>query len=890
MAIFNPEFFTNPTASLNTSFGIPNCVTNLGLNALRLLSGETLSTLFGTVEEGKSVAEGKIAGAVKELFTYKGYLSVDDDTGKLTISGFAENNLDLSFLAKLDAINRDLAAAEALINQGVDFVNEVLDCVGQFKDFLGGTEGATISSTAGGLGAGTTNTYVNNLAAAEQAITIQQITDAQEFIKACNDVQIRIGQVLNEQANRDAATEPEGPIFRMIYGPPVSKKGLFILSEDGLYYDSQVRKYNGKDIPSASDIGIVIDSESWDMKFPPNLGGKGTIVSLADVNEYVDTLFDINKIDNSDALKTYYDNDHFLEVLESQKQKQVLDTSAQITELYASGYANDSALIVNYRQSLYGILASYEEKINKRKKQIEVAVKASTEFGVSQTFALGTIPINDFSYLSSINLTISLEQQQRLSFEAGSVGETVLPIQPIFVRSVGSESSKFVVPFNVADVGKGAIITTGGSVSSTNVPTLSITDQIVPDKLFAAFNFLRAKGQKPDSDVFGSLNCATLGMKNNAQLIGRNPILFTSGLAIPYLGGMTTINNFSKEIRDYKSICRLPETVPFQNFMYNKAGGSFECWLHMPGYGTSSNTYERGERATLNLNATNAEWVDYNYYKILLANENLGGNVAAELSSVVTANGTDSVRGMLMGFSRDPAITFNEKVVGGPDTNIGLNAGGIEASATTASSCFFIAPTMSVNKNMATFTPQYDGCNSDNYAKMTIYDDVTVNGTKFSDVKNGFMHLAVTFDVSSNDCKVFLDSHLMATSSLTEVFGFPKYQAPAIPSFIVPPDSDASSFYYSENTVRQKEDTHYFDNGPANDGFFTPWMIGGGWTDGFPISPDTSAGGFMGTHHGYTSGLNGYVGSVKFYSKPLSNDEVATNYNAQKGFFKNIIT
>ena len=132
-------------------------------------------------------------------------------------------------------------------------------------------------------------------------------------------------------------------------------------------------------------------------------------------------------------------------------------------------------------------------------------------------------------------------------------------------------------------------------------------------------------------------------MKNNAQLIGRNPILFTSGLAIPYLGGMTTISNFTKEVGNYKSICRLPETVPFQNFMYNKAGGSFECWLHMPGYGTSSNTYERGERATLNLNATNAEWVDYNYYKILLANENLGGNVAAELSSVVTANGTDSV-------------------------------------------------------------------------------------------------------------------------------------------------------------------------------------------------------------------------------------------------------
>ena len=77
---------------------------------------------------------------------------------------------------------------------------------------------------------------------------------------------------------------------------------------------------------------------------------------------------------------------------------------------------------------------------------------------------------------------------------------------------------------------------------------------------------------------------------------------------------------------------------------------------------------------------------------------------------------------------------------------------------------------------------------------------------------------------------------------------------------------------------------------PRNNSFFTPWLLGGGWTDGIPVAADTSAGGFMGTGHGYSSGLNGYVGSVKFYAKPLSNSEVKTNYNAQKGFFKNIVT
>ena len=67
---------------------------------------------------------------------------------------------------------------------------------------------------------------------------------------------------------------------------------------------------------------------------------------------------------------------------------------------------------------------------------------------------------------------------------------------------------------------------------------------------------------------------------------------------------------------------------------------------------------------------------------------------------------------------------------------------------------------------------------------------------------------------------------------------------------------------------------------------WTPWIVGGGWTDGMKITSDT--GGFMANKHGYRSALDGYVGSLKFYSKALTNTEVLTNYNAQKAFFKNI--
>ena len=889
MAIFNPEFFTNPAASLNSSFGIPTCILNFAGDALALLSSKSLISLSNAADQGKEGAFNSISEAVKKLYNATGFLEVDSAGNVVLKSEASEDGLDLSFLDTLDAINRDLALAEDLVLQGVDYVNDVLNCLSDFSLWLGSTRGDSKTSSPGGLASGGSSGYVQNSSNADRVLTVQVVTEATEFIQKCNELQARIATVLSDrQTLIQREADDEAPIFRLVYGPPVSKQGLFILSEDGLYYDSQDRMYNGKDLPDTSDIGVVIPSESWKMNYPANLGGKGTIVSLSDINQYVDTLFDINKIDESKELKEYYDNDHFLQVIEAQKQKQVLDTSAQITELYASGYSNDSALLVNYRQSLYGILGSYDDKLNKRKKQIEVAVKASTEFGVSSNFAVGEIPINDFSYLSSVNLSVSLEQQQRLAFEAGDVEEVVLPIKPIFVRSFGSESNRFVLPFSVAEVGKGAIVTTG-SVSSTTIPTLSITDSIVTDKLFAAYNFLKAAGTPPDSEKFASLNCASLGISDNAQLIGRNSTLFTSGLGIPFLAGMVKFNNFAQEVRDYRSVCRLPDTTDFQNFMYNKNGGSFECWLHMPGYGTSSNLYERGERTTLNLNAETAEWVDYNYYKIILGNENVGGSLAANVSSVVTAEGTDSVRGMLMGFSRDPAITFDEKVFGGSDTEIGLDAG-IEASATTASSCFFIAPTMSVNKNQATFVPQIDSCSGDSYAKLALYDTVTVNGVKFADVANEFMHLAVSFDVSSDKCRVYLDSNLMTTSSLSKVFGTAKSQIPRLPTFIQPETSEVSSFYYADTTVRQRQGVSFFDNGPRNNPFFTPWLLGGGWTDGIPVAADTSAGGFMGTGHGYSSGLNGYVGSVKFYAKPLSNSEVKTNYNAQKGFFKNIVT
>ena len=117
--------------------------------------------------------------------------------------------------------------------------------------------------------------------------------------------------------------------------------------------------------------------------------------------------------------------------------------------------------------------------------------------------------------------------------------------------------------------------------------------------------------------------------------------------------------------------------------------------------------------------------------------------------------------------------------------------------------------------------------------------------------------------------------------------------------------------------------------GPRNDPFFTPWIVGGGWTDGLPLTASATnsslgakfknirvnlneigvdstsyvastgktdyivdlssvQGGFSGPSNGLYSGLGGHLGSLKIYSKPLSNSEALKNYNAHKTFFDNV--
>lgn len=223
-----------------------------------------------------------------------------------------------------------------------------------------------------------------------------------------------------------------------------------------------------------------------------------------------------------------------------------------------------------------------------------------------------------------------------------------------------------------------------------------------------------------------------------------------------------------------------------------------------------------------------------------------------------------------MGFTRDRQITKNLF----PTNSLSEHH--------TSATGFYIAPTQSINVSDITFINNSKNINNcisgPGYHKMFVRGNVqTPGGVSFYDTSCQFIHTVISVSPIKDEIKIYLDSELLTTSSLVDVFGTIKYSPPQIPSF------------YTENSFNYKESGNLsstvFSLGPELNSFFTPWIVGGGYSDGYY---DNNTSGFMSTNSGRKSGLNGFIGSLKFYSKALNNSEVKINFNSQKSFFKNI--
>lgn len=892
MASFDLDAFAKATGdsganvvnAAGMAFGVPSCMLSLGAAALSLLPTPILAQINMMAMMGKAKANEVISDILRALMLNTGIIEFDTETGTFQFkSVISWMNLDLDGLQALADLGGLIGALQYAASFGAQLyeniqnigneINAIIDCLNTFKSIKQYEKGNSAATRSGPSDD------------ARFAAARAELKYATEFVQQCDALMATIGNILLErELNPDLeprisdckefdqflsgttfcrvpVEDPEilsdrDGVFRLTYGPPISVDGQYILSKDGLYYDSQ---NGGINTAFAAISGIIPLGDTWKYNYDPNLGGKGQAVSLKDLDKFSDNLFDSKIIDDSLGMQTYYDQDHFLSVLKQQRDKHMYDLSASLQT-----YINNNegiSVVANQRQLMISEMTNHNSKINRRKKQIEVAVKAPQIYGgkSSPIFAPGDIPINDFSYLANCNLSVDLQKQKALVFKQGDVDGIVLPISPKYVSTSLKSPSFSIEHLKVPLVGKGAIIYTPSAANTGTV--LSLTDQVVYNGLFAIYNFLEAEVELPSSIDFNTTNCAVTNMYNNAQLVGPSKrSIFFSGLGIPYLEGV--VRNKSSDPRGASglgSFVRLPDTPEFRDLMYSNQGFTMECWVHVP-----------------NINNAGIGWLSSttsSLTKVLLGNENTG--IASgydyvnylgqkpDLDYLPNQRGDQLVRGFLCGFTRDRRIT-----------QVSASYSNINSQNDPASSLsFFIAPTQSRDASSASFINKDDCQNTTTFYKMKV--DLS-SAPSLANVSSQFILLDIVCDPPSDSIKLYADGALLATSSISDVFGVNPNTSPNLPTF-----KKNNSFQYSSTTV---DGPTSLRQGPRLNAFYTPWIVGGGYTDGM-----YQYGNFLGGDRGgVVSGLRGHIGSLKFYSRPLDNREVSINYEAQKGFFKNI--
>lgn len=903
MAKFDLETFTALTGqgqgtltSVGTSFGMPSCMLNLANDALSLLPSPILNSMRGSADAGRSRADELTKDAVKALMLNTGIIEFDTDEGVFKfISDSSKNGLDDNEGGILNQLGGFLGAAESAVGFGAQLyknyesasaqIKGVADCIGSYEDILAFQGGNAVDKRQ--ELAALDPAKKQEIFDAEYGAHKKSLDQANEFISAADSLVNDIDSILLARAqnpdlepefNSDFASqvsgtgfkvagepgteETEEEILRLVFGPPQSSKGYFLLSVDGLYYDSQTDAGLSPILSTIEDLESKLSAaEKWKFEYDPNLGGKGIEISTKELNVYIDTIFDANIVDNSKQLKTHYDEDHLLQVLEGEKNKRTFDLSAQVQELIDGGEAQ--ALIVNARQALMSELALHNNKVVRRKKQIEVAVKAPAIYGSGGgIFKPGEVPINDFSYLKGFNLAAKLESQKSLVLDQVEVSSVVLPLKPTFVVSKGSEDSSNVEHLLVPQVGEGGIIHSGG-VYETEGTKLSVTNNITTDGLFAIYNYLQTNIESSESTDFTILNCATTNNYNNAQLVAGNASkVFGLGLGVPKLSGITEQDSGSVETPSgVGSYIKLPETKEFMDFMYGDQGFTFETWVEVPGMNSLD------------------EWDNFgasSLYRLILANENVGikhpEDAQTNSERLVKDMGDNIVRGFVMGFTRDERLT---------KTSTPNNNNSLDNNSPVSSLSFFMAPTQSMDASTAGFInnskSSYCASSEGWYGMFIDASTANTEGNKFISCCGDFCLLTITVEPDRDEVKVYLDSNLMATASIDSVFATGKMSSPQIPS-----SHKSNSFKYTDTSLTALPSS--LSGGPDLDTVFTPWILGGGYTDGLYLN-----GNFMGGENGgLTSGLKGHLGSTKFYSRAISNDEIANNFLAQKDFFKNI--
>ena len=853
----------SPIDALGTQYGVPSCMLNLAKEALSLIPSELLSPIRSQISEGKDAASSYTKKLASKLRMDTGIteFATDDGTYRL-VSNSSKLGSDEDELGFFDSIGEFVGSIGTALSVGsqlysnvqataadIERLQECLQTYKTFKEFSGGVRTvapATITT--------------------QYATAIEQSVDALKFQVSAQGSLDNIDSVLLDRAIDpslepspfDASAPPAPPteeIFRLQAGPPVSKKGKFILSVDGLYFDSQ----KGGLEPALLELQLrksaIPNATAWKLEFDPSLGGRGVPTSTDDLNVYFNTIFDPNVIDNSPFLETYYSQDTLLQSLIGQMNRKIYDVSSNIETQIYDGAAQ--IIIDNLKQVMISEASTFRGKSNKRKKQIELAVKMPAMYGKGQVYAPGKVPVNDFSYLEGINFLVDLDKQRLITLKQDDVTGNVLPIETKFTQQIESDSSISLNHLLLSHVPMGVTI---DNAPASSAPSIAVTEVISEDRLISLYNLLTVKTSTTSDIDFGVFNSSEKGKDYNAQVVGDVSNVLNLGLGLAYLEGVAIPSATNQETMERTgSYIKLPERKEFQDLLYSREGATFETWTHVPALDSQNYGFNIGSDVS-------------GLYRLLLANENVGlaPNVVAQpdILNMSLDKGSSVARGLIFGFTRDRRFTQN------------LLPSNSEPENSTDNLCLVLAPTQSYDSSSAGFINKQDAncLSTSSWHGMVVDVWDTIGGVSLSSCGREFCQLSLTLNPNANEITMYMDGVSLATSSYQDVFGIsPVKETPKIPSVL----SD-EAFEYGPTTV-QANSADSVKAGPKLDEYFTPWILGGGYTDGNP------SGNFMGGEYGgKISGLKGYMGCTKFYSRPTSPAEVLSNFEATKSFFKNI--
>ena len=856
---------TSVTQALGGSFGVPSCMLGLASDVLGLIPTPILLAMRQGIAAGRTLADAVIKRINSEIRDLLGISLFPDRDGFFGFfSEYSRYGLDV-ISGITGALGAFIGFAAAAAQAADDLANRFAaakDCLENYKTFLDYQNGEA-SKRREELAALDPAGF-DDLINSQFSVAMQQSQIATQFIEECDTQLAVIDSILLDRTLNPVIETPEisESVFRLEAGPPKSRSGKFVLSVDGLYYDSQASGIEPALLELAQrdeDLKFeergFYNGDLWRLEFDPSLGGRGIPTTSNDLKYYFNSILDPNILDNSPALTKFYNQDELLLTLEGQKDRRVFDVSAELQELIDSG--SSIAVIDNMRQVMFSETAQYQDKINKRKKQIELAVKVPTFLGKGPQYTPGNVPINDFSYLAGSNFLVDIENQRNIVLDQADVTGVVLPLEVKFTEKIETNDSVFLDHILLANVAKGEIVSDAPASSS---PTLQVNTRISESSLIALYNYLTAEFSDTSGLDFGLHNSSNFKNSHNGQIVGTPSSVFDKGLGIAKLDGICKLDSSNNDVVSATgSYIKLPQARELQDMFYQTGGASLETWIHVPNLSSVSDGYTVGNANTSAL------------YRLILGNENTGITASrtpqGDINNLSFDTGTDTVKGLIYGFTRDRRFTEGEA----PSND--------SADNPTSSLQLVLAPTQSYDSSSVGFIADRTiNCNRDGWRGMKVPVFETLNGKSLSSCEDEFCHLSLVVDPLKDTVKVFLDGVSISTSSYQSVFGTSRagevFKAPSI--------TKPNSFEYSASGV-DSNSIEAAKVGPKLDTYFTPWILGGGYTDG---NPD---GNFMGGEYGgRISGLRGYLGCTRFYSKALTDGEVLNNYNATQKFFKNI--